>query len=453
MNPAIFRPNDIRGTVDQDFTQADFILIGQGYAKFLRDRGITKSVIGRDNRLHSANLQAAFVQGLLSSGIDVIDLGEVTTPMVYFARHHLQVGGGVVITASHNPPEWNGAKLCFGGGAIHEEEIYEVENNIRLRRFETGEGKLTQADIVPAYLENIRRSVDFSNLKGKINIKTIGVDSGNGLAGRFVVPLLKELGLKVHELYSESDGTFPHHLPDPALGQNMKDLWHLCRDQGLDLGVAFDGDVDRLNVIDGKQIILWGDGLTIFFAREILHRTKEVEILYDVMSSPGVPEDISRHNGVPIIVPTGHAVVAHRLHRLQAPMAGEYSGHLYFTDGYLGFDDAIYATFRMLMILAQQKTTLSDYMADLPFWISSGVTNIPVAEDKKAHIAVKLQQELADKYYVDTTSGVRTKIGGCWASIHPSSTESLFRLAVWGKTKDEVMAVRKNLIDEIKKLL
>lgn len=453
MNPAIFRPNDIRGIVDQDFTQADFILIGQGYAKFLLDRRATRCVVGRDNRLHSANLQSAFIQGLLTSGIDVIDLGEVTTPMVYFARHHLQVEGGAAITASHNPPEWNGAKLCFGGGAIHEEEIYEVENNIRLKRFADGEGKLTKSDITPAYLANIKRSLDFPSLKTKINIESVGIDSGNGLAARFVVPLLKDLGIKVHELYSEPDGTFPHHLPDPALGQNMKDLWHLCQDEKLDLGLAFDGDVDRLNVIDGKQTILWGDGLTIFFARDVLHRIKEVEILYDVMSSPGVPEDISRHNGVPIMVPTGHAIVAHRLHRLQAPMAGEYSGHHYFMDGYLGFDDAIYAAMRVISILAQAKTTLSEYMADLPFWLSSGVTNVPVTENKKALLSTKLQGILSDKYYIDHTSGIRVKIGGCWATIHPSSTESLLRLVVWGKTKVEVDAVRKNLLDEISKLM
>ncbi|HET7713504.1 MAG TPA: hypothetical protein VFK94_03975, partial [Patescibacteria group bacterium] len=255
------------------------------------------------------------------------------------------------------------------------------------------------------------------------------------------------------ELYSESDGTFPHHLPDPAIGQNMKDLWHLCQDQNLELGFAFDGDVDRLNVIDGKGVILWGDGLTTFFAREILHRSKEVEILYDVMSSPSVPDDISRHNGVPIMVPTGHAIVAHRLHRLQAPMAGEYSGHHYFMDGYLGFDDAIYACIRLLKILSLSQVSLSDYMADLPFWKSSGVTNIPVSEDKKTAIVAKLQANLSDKYYVDPTSGIRIKIGGCWATIHPSSTESMIRLVVWGKTSEEVGAIRQTLMDEIGKLL
>lgn len=453
MNPAIFRPNDIRGIVDQDLTSEDFILIGQGYAKFLLDRGVNQTVIGRDNRIHSAALQSALTQGLLSSGIDVIDLGEVTTPMVYFARYHLKIPGGVSVTASHNPPEWNGAKLCFGGGAIHEEEIYEIQNNVRLQRFAAGEGKLTSFDIIPAYLTNIRERSDFNFIKSNLKIKTIGVDSGNGLAGRFIPPLLKELGLKVTELFSESDGTYPNHLPDPSLGQNMKDLWHLRDDNELDLGLAYDGDVDRLNVIDSEGVILWGDGLTTFFARDVLHRSPGLEILYDVMSSPGVPEDISRHNGAAIMVPTGHAIVAHRLHRLQAPMAGEYSGHHYFIEGYLGFDDAIYSTFRMLNILAKEKITLSSYMSDLPFWLSSGVTNIPVSEGKKTLVTAKLQESLEDKYFVDKTSGLRVKIDSCWATVHPSSTESMLRLVVWGKEKSEVEQTRKLLMGKINPLL
>src|SRR5581483_3289578 len=233
MNPAIFRPNDIRGVVDKDFTADDFILIGQGFARYLLYRGTKKAVIGRDNRIHSPTLHAAFSQGLLSSGIDVVDLGEVTTPMVYFARKHLQIDGGVCITASHNPADWNGAKLCQGGGAIHEEEIYEVQNNIRLGRFASGKGKLTTYNIVPEYLENIRRLTNFPLIKANLPHRKIAVDSGNGLAGRFVPQLLKELGRGVVELYSESDGTYPHHLPDPSLGQNMSDLWHVCREQKI----------------------------------------------------------------------------------------------------------------------------------------------------------------------------------------------------------------------------
>lgn len=453
MNPDIFRPNDIRGIVDKDFTQADFILIGQGYAKYLKDRGSSKVVIGRDNRLTSANLQASFTQGLLSSGLDVVDLGEVTTPMVYFARHHLKIDGGVAVTASHNPPEWNGAKLCQGGGAIHEEEIYEVQNNVRLKRFVTGNGTLTQYDIVPDYLKNIRERTNFPLMGQFWKGRRVGVDSGNGLAGRFVPPLLKELGINVSELYSESDGTFPHHLPDPALGANMVDLWHLCVDNKLELGLAYDGDVDRLNVIDDQQTILWGDGITTFFAREILHRLPGVEILYDVMSSPGVPEDITKHGGTALMVPTGHAIVAHKLHRLQAPMAGEYSGHHYFQDGYLGFDDAIYATFRMLLILAQGENMLSNVMSDAPRYHSSGVTNIPLADNKKDLVVYQLQKTLEDRYFVDPSGGVRVKIGATWAVVHPSGTESLLRLAAWGKSADEASETRNFLLGEINKLL
>lgn len=453
MNPAIFRPNDIRGIVGTDFTASDFIAIGQGYAKFLLDRGTKAVVIGRDNRLDSATLQGAFTEGLISSGIDVTDLGEVTTPMVYFARQHLKIDGGVAITASHNPPEWNGAKLCQGGGAIHEEEIYEVENNVRLHRFEHGAGKVSSKDINSTYLDNIRQSVNWIEIKKWARGKKIAIDAGNGLAGRFVVPLLKELGAELFELYTEPDGTFPHHVPDPSLGVNMSDLWHLCREKRLELGLAYDGDVDRLNVVDGQQVILWGDGLTTFFARELLSRTPQANILYDVMSSPGLPEDIARRGGTSTMVPTGHAIVAHQLHRLGAPMAGEYSGHHYFQDGYLGFDDAIYATFRLFNILAAQKSNLSEAMGDLPFWRSSGVTNIPVPEDKKNTLITSLQRELQDQYFLTSVGGVRVNIGGVWAVVHPSSTESYLRLVVWGKEMTEVDRVREMLLSLVKKLM
>jgi phosphomannomutase / phosphoglucomutase len=454
VNPAIFRPNDIRGIVGIDFVATDFILIGQGYAKFLLDRGVSSAVVGRDNRLHSMELQAAMIEGLSASGVAVIDIGEVTTPMMYFARQDLNISGGVNITASHNPPEWNGAKLCYGGGAIHEEEIYEVENNINLDRFERGRGKITQKDIVESYLRNIRGAADFEFIKANLPVKRVGVDSGNGLAGRWVPGLLRELGIEVFEIYSDPDGTFPNHIPDPALGQNMKDAWHLSIDKKLDLGLAFDGDVDRLNVIDDNNVILWGDGLTILFARDILERTKNVElILYDVMCSPAVPEDIAKRGGVSVMVPSGHALIAHRLHRSKAPMAGEYSGHLYFVEGYHGFDDAIYAAFRLLNILAHHKSKLSDLMGEVPFYLSSGITNIPVSEDKKMEVAYKLQKELQTKYFTNVTSGLRVKVGDSWAVIHPSGTESLIRLVVWAKDQKNIDKTREYLMAEINKLL
>lgn len=454
MNPAIFRPNDIRGIVGADFDASDFILIGQGYAKFLLDRSVHEAVVGRDNRLHSTELQAAMIEGLMSSGVDVIDIGEVTTPMMYFARMLLNISGGVEITASHNPPEWNGAKLCWGGGAIHEEEIYEVENNIHLNRFEKGQGSIRHRDITKDYLDNIRNSADFNFIKSNLPVKKVGIDSGNGLAGKYVPELLKELGLEVYEQYSEPDGTFPNHIPDPSLGVNMRDLWHLCLDKKLDLGFAFDGDVDRLNVVDENQVILWGDGLTIFFARDILQRSRKVDlILYDTMSSPAVPEDIGKHGGISIMVPSGHALIAHRLHRSQAPMAGEYSGHLYFVEGYHGFDDAIYAAFRLLNVMAHRKKRLTELMSDVPFYLSSGVTNIPIPEDQKFNLITRLQLMLESKYFVDRTSGARIKVDNTWATVHPSGTESLIRVVVWGKTQGEIDKTRDLLISEINKLL
>lgn len=453
MNPAIFRPNDLRGIVDQDFNVSDFKTIGQAYAKYLLDRGAKKTVIGRDNRLHSKKLQDSFTEGLLGSGIDVVDIGLVTTPQMYFSRVHLDIPGGVCITASHNPPEWNGAKLCFGNGAIHEEEIGEVANNVLLHRFDSGKGKLTSKNTDQAYINNIMRTCDFPYIKSRLKAKRIGIDCGNGMAGPIVTKLFKELGVQLHSLYPDPDGTYPHHLPNPAVGENMRDLWQLCSDKKLDLGFAYDGDVDRINVIDDKQVIVWGDGLTIFFAREVLQRLETTEILYDIMCSPAVPEDIGSHKGISIMVPSGHALIAHRLHRLHAPMAGEYSGHLYFNDGYLGFDDAIYATFRMLNILSRVQESLSKLMSSVPAYKYSGMINVPVSDSKKDMVIEKLTKQLEDKYFVEKTGGIRTKIGPTWASIHPSGTEEVVRIAVWGKKVHDIEKTRKFLIEAVNTLL
>jgi phosphomannomutase/phosphoglucomutase len=453
MNPEIFRPNDIRGVIDQDFTVEDFTLIGQGFAKFLLDREVRRCVVGRDNRLSSPNLQSAFIAGLISSGIDTVDIGEITTPMSYFARELLQTNGSACVTASHNPPNQNGLKLCFGNGAIHEDEIIEVSEHINRKHFEKGEGKISTYDIVPDYLNNIRRTCEFDLIKASCPIKTIATDSGNGLAGKWVPGLLRELGMNVFELHSRPDGTFPNHLPDPELGQNMKELWRLCHDQNEDLGLAFDGDVDRLNAIDDNQTILWGDGLTMFFAREVLERLPNSEILYDVMSSPGLPEDITTHHGKPVLVAPGHSLVAHKLHLVGAPMAGEYSGHHYFMDGYLGFDDAIYSTFRILKILSQKKMKLSEAMRNAPFYYSSTIINVPVAFQKEDMIVRQLQTELGKQYFVDRTSGARVNMGNIWTSIHPSTTEGYIRFCVWGKSQAEVDQTRENLLNLVNSLL
>lgn len=453
MNPEIFRPNDVRGVVDQDFTVEDFTLIGQGFAKFLLDREVKRCVVGRDNRLSSPNLQSALIAGLTSSGVDVVDIGVVTTPMMYFAREFLGTNGGACVTASHNPPNQNGLKLCFGNGAIHEDEIVEVREHIDRQHFAKGEGKVETRDIVPDYLENIRKTCDFEMIKSNCPIKKVATDAGNGLAGKWVPGLLRELGMEVHELHSRPDGTFPNHLPDPELGQNMKELWQLCRDEKVDLGLAFDGDVDRLNVIDDNHTILWGDGTTIFFAREVLERLPGSEILYDVMSSPGLPEDITAHGGKPVMVAPGHSMVAHRLHIMGAPMAGEYSGHIYFLDGYMGFDDAIYGAFRLLKILSQKKMKLSQGMAGAPFYYSSTIINVPMAFQKEDMIVHQLQMELARQYFVDTTSGARVNMGNVWTSMHPSTTEGYIRFCVWGKTQAEVDKARDDLLDLVNSLL
>lgn len=440
MNPAIFRLNDLRGIYQQDFSADDFTLIGQAFAKYLFDRGTRSCVIGHDNRLQSGPLSQKLVDGLVRSGVNVTDLGQVATPQLYFARLQLKIDGGVMVTASHNDPakQWYGAKLCQGGGAIHEQEITEVKNNLLLKKFITGTGQVSTFDITPSYLTNLRAKANLARIKSQLKIRRVGIDTGNGMGGVLLPRLLREVGLQVEELYTTPDSNFPHHSPNPSDPANLVELQQLVTSKQLDLGLAYDGDVDRLNVVGPTGQILGGDGLTILFARDLLSRVPESLIYYDIMCSPAVPDEIARLHGRSMMLPSGHSIIAHFMHKTNAAMAGEYSGHMYFNEGYDGFDDGIYATFRLLGILAHYNWDLEQELAKSPHYFGSGQISIAVPEGKQAEVIDELYHKLQDQYFTDLLGGLRIKIGESWAAVHASNTESLIRLAVWSRYQDDL---------------
>lgn len=452
MNPAVFRLNDIRGILDQDFVLSDFTLIGQAFAKFLLDRGTNKCVVGRDNRLQSDSLAQRLIEGLVRSGIYITDLGEIATPEMYFSRLHLGIDGGVMVTASHNDPhqQWYGAKLCQGGGPIHEQEIEEVKNNLLLHKFVSGNGSVNQLDINSSYLLNLRGKANLPWIKSRLKIRKVGIDTGNGMGGLLLPKLLREVGLEVEELYTKIDPKFPNHPANPADPANLIDLQKLIKEKHLDLGFAYDGDVDRINVVTSSGSIVGGDGLTIIFAKDLLSRVPESLIYYDIMSSPAVPDEIARHHGRSMMLPSGHSIISHFMHKTNAAMAGEFSGHLYFKEGYDGFDDAIYATFRLLGIISHYNWDLDEELSKTPHYFSSGQIAIAVTEDKKDSIIQSLYTKLQDQYFTDLLGGLRIKIGEGWAAIHASNTEPVIRLAVWSKTESDLSKTISYLTAQIK---
>jgi len=347
LNPLIFRQYDIRGVAGDDLTPDIARLIGQAYGTLCRRSGISQVVVGHDNRKSSPELHAAVIEGLTSTGCDVVDIGEVVTPLLYFACRYWQIDGGVMVTASHNPPQYNGFKLVWGQGTLFGEQIQQLRQMIEAKDFESGSGSVTQRDAFSDYLTWVTQHIRL----GERRLKVV-VDCGNGTASRFAPTLLRKLGCEVVELYCESDPNFPHHLPDPVKPENLQDLIAKVREVGADVGLGFDGDGDRLGAVDEQGNILWGDQLMILFSREVLQKHPGAKIIVEVKCSQAVLEDVARHGGVPILWRTGHSFIKAKMHEENALLAGEMSGHLFFADEYFGYDDALYAACRLLRILS-----------------------------------------------------------------------------------------------------
>ena len=450
INPQIFREYDIRGIVDKDLTPESVTSIGKAIGTYIRRGNGKNMVLGRDVRSSSVEFCNILSKALNSTGCNVIDIGMVPTPVLYFALHHFNADGGVMITGSHNPPEFNGFKISQGFHSLYGDKVQELKRLIEVNDFEVGTGTTQQQPVLAEYMEKICSILEISR-----KIKVV-VDGGNGCFGIVGPELLKKLGQTPIELFSEPDGTFPNHHPDPTVSEHLTDLIEKVRLENAELGIGFDGDADRIGVVDEKGNILWGDQLLTIFARDILSRNPGATIVGEVKCSQNLYKDIKKHGGVPVMAAAGHSLIKNKMRETGALLAGEMSGHICFADNYYGFDDAIFAACRVLQIVAQSNTKVSEMLADLPETAYTPEIRIDCPDDQKFKIVRELTEIFREKYEVIDIDGVRVNFDDGWALIRASNTQPVLVLRLEAVTKDrlkELVAVIKKQTDIYKPVI
>ena len=450
INPQIFREYDIRGIVGKDLTPASVTSIGKAIGTYIRRGNGKNMVLGRDVRSSSVEFCNILAKALNSTGCNVIDIGMVPTPVLYFALHHFNADGGVMITGSHNPPEFNGFKISQGFHSLYGEKVQELKGLIEVNDFEVGTGITQQQPVLAEYMEKICSILEIPR-----KIKVV-VDGGNGCFGIVGPDLLKKLGQTPIEIFSEPDGTFPNHHPDPTVSEHLTDLIEKVRLENAELGIGFDGDADRIGVVDEKGNILWGDQLLTIFARDILSRNPGATIVGEVKCSQNLYKDIKKQGGVPVMAAAGHSLIKNKMRETGALLAGEMSGHICFADNYYGFDDAIFAACRVLQIVAQSNTKVSEMLADLPETAYTPEIRIDCPDDQKFKIVRELTEIFREKYEVIDIDGVRINFDDGWALIRASNTQPILVLRLEAGTKErlkELVAIIKEQTDKYKPVI
>jgi len=447
INPNIFREYDIRGIAETDLNTPAVELIAQAYGTLLRREGLKTVTLGHDMRTSGKRLRTAFEKGLLKSGLDVINIGMVTTPMLYFSIAHWKVDGGVSITGSHNPPEYNGFKICRGVGSVYGKEIQKIKQMIETGDLDEGKGKSSEKSIAEGYLNFLKDQFHFTR-----KMKVV-VDSGNGMGGVLSPRVFREIGCEVVEMFSEPDGNFPNHHPDPTQPKNLKDIIKKVKEEKADIGIAFDGDADRIGVIDEKGNIIWGDKLLVLYSRKILKDTPGVSFIADVKCSKTLYDDIEKNGGKGIMWKTGHAIIKSKIKEENAALAGELSGHMFFNDRYFGFDDACYAACRLLEILDEAgDKPLSELLADLPKMVSTPEIHAETTDTKKFEIVEKAKDFFKKSYDVIDIDGVRLTFPDGWGLVRASNTQPVLVMrfeATTDKRLKEIQSLIENKINEL----
>ncbi|HEX9652356.1 MAG TPA: phosphomannomutase/phosphoglucomutase, partial [bacterium] len=412
VKPNIFREYDIRGIADVDLVDENVTLLGKGIGTFLARAGAKTLVIGRDVRLSSPRIRNALVEGLVSTGVRVIDIGVTLTPAQYFAILHLNADGGVMITGSHNPIDYNGLKISKKAVVpVYGEQIQEIRKIIEKQDFVKGKGEVTVKDTMKDYVHAVQ-----SRLKFEKKLKIV-IDAGNGTAGLIVPKIWQDLGCEVVCLYCEPDGRFPNHLPDPTIPQYVVDLQKKVLEVGADVGIGYDGDSDRVGVIDDKGRIIFADRLMAILSREVLERNKNAQIVFDVKCSQALPEEITRLGGKPVMWKTGHSLLKAKMKELHAPLAGEMSGHIFYTDGYLGFDDGIYVSGRLMQMISTAKKKLSEIADEIPHFESTPEIRVDATDEDKFKVVADLTQDFKAKYETIDIDGARVLMGDGWGLV------------------------------------
>ena len=414
----IFRQYDIRGLVDDDLTEEAVYWIGRAVGTKIARAGGRNAVIGWDHRDSSPRFAKRLSEGLNECGLDVVFVGPCPTPVLYFAIYQLEAGGGLMITGSHNPPEFNGLKINIGVETLYGDQIMALREMIVSRDLVEGEvGTVTKFDMTGPYIDYLT-----SNIVLGRPLKAV-VDAGHGVGGPVAPKILEKLGCTVERLFCDVDSTFPDHHPDPAVPENLEDLITKVRSSKADVGLAFDGDADRLGVVDEQGTIIWGDQLLAIYAKDILAAEKGGKVIFDVKASELVEKVVEAAGGVPIMSRTGHSYIKERLRQEKALVGGEVSGHLFFADRYFGFDDAIYAALRLVELLSNTADTLSELVNELPKYIATPEYRVECDDNRKFELVQKLADYFSREYEVITIDGARVKIDGGWGLVRASNTQ------------------------------
>ena len=458
---SIFREYDVRGIVGKDLTPGVAESIGRAYGTMARQRGCRTVALGRDGRLTSPDLRDRVLAGITATGVNVVDIGVCPTPLLYFALYELPVDGGVMVTGSHNAAEYNGFKMCLEKTALHGEDIQELRRLIEAGAYASGAGTVSTASVIPSYLEYLKNH--FAGVHGEG--MHVVVDCGNGAASLVAKAALEQLGCRVTGLYDDLDGRFPNHHPDPTVVENLQDLIRAVTRHRADVGIAYDGDADRIGTIDEKGSIVWGDRLLLIFARDLLKDRPGSTVISEVKASQCLYEDIRKRGGNGVMWKTGHSVMKARMKEENAALAGEMSGHMFFADRYFGYDDAIYASCRLIEILSKTQAPLSSLLADLPPTQVTPEIRMECPDDVKFLVVEALRNRLVEAarqprasnaHYpgpvireVITIDGVRVCFDEGWGLIRASNTQPALVLRFEATSAEQLQAIRTYLEGEL----
>ena len=445
VNQHIFRANDIRGVAYKDLTEEVVIKLGKSLGSEALERGVKDFVIGRDGRLSSPDMYEWLSGGVLSTGCNVINIGIVTSPMFYHSTFVLESASGVVITGSHNPGEYNGFKVVFNNQSTSSEEIVSLKKRILNNDFKTGEGLCRDEDIKESYINEIISSV---KLNKQLNIS---IDCGNGSAGIIAKEVYERLGCNVRELYGDIDGQFPNHHPDPSKVENMIDLIKDVEENQSCVGLAFDGDADRLGVISPKGEIIYPDRQMILFANQVINESPAAKIVFDVKCSKLLPDEILKLGGEPLICKTGHTFIKQKIRETNAQLGGEMSGHIFFNDRWKGFDDGIYAGARMLEIIASEDT--KDIFSELPNMVSTPELNVPASDEGKFFLVEEFikKTDFSNAKIIDI-DGIRVEYEKGWGLLRASNTSPVLVLRFEAETEDDLNHIKTIFYENLKRI-
>jgi phosphomannomutase / phosphoglucomutase len=448
MNQNIFREYDIRGIVGEQLTDETVAILGRAIGTFFVKNGARRIALGFDARVSSPRFCELLTRGFNETGCDAVLIGRVPTPVLYHTVFTRETDGGVMITGSHNPPDHNGFKICLGKQTLFGSQIQEIKHIALRGEFSKGAGTIEEIEVLAGYEKDILSKIDL----GARKLKAV-VDGGNGMGGVTAVPIYEKLGVELVKLFTEPDSLFPNHHPDPTVTENLQDAIAAVRKTGADLGIAFDGDGDRIGIVDETGRIIWGDELMILLSREILKENPQATIIAEVKCSQNLFADIAAHGGTPLMWKAGHSLIKAKMKETGAALAGEMSGHIFFADRFYGFDDATYAGARVLEILSKTDQKLSELLAGLPETFSTPELRVACADERKFEVVARIAREFAKTNEVVRVDGARILFENGWGLVRASNTQAILVLRFEADSAENLAKIRETVESKLREFI